>query len=115
MSGGLYSIDVWLVALVITVGILAGFGIFSRWCTFSPAVPRRKLEQLRIGMSAGEVTTALGTPRDVTYKSDGGSQWVYGAPMKRHILIVEFNSHSAVVGFAHGVPGGRRTATSAKD
>ena len=114
MSGVFHSIETWLVALVITVAILAGFGIFSRWCAFSPAVPRRKLDELQVGMSMDEIRTMLGEPRDATHQSDGASQWVYGSRVKRHLLIIEFNK-ARVSAFAHGIPDRRRAAASAKE
>jgi outer membrane protein assembly factor BamE (lipoprotein component of BamABCDE complex) len=115
MSSALHSIEAWLIALAITVAILAGFGIFSRWCAFSPAVSRRKLDQLRVGMSMDEVRTMLGEPRDATYQGDGSSQWVYGARVKRHMLIIEFSSKASITGFAHGIPDRRRAPASPKD
>jgi outer membrane protein assembly factor BamE (lipoprotein component of BamABCDE complex) len=104
MSGALDSIEVWLIALAATVAILTGFGIFSRWCAFSPAAPRRKLEQLHIGMSMTDVRKMLGSPRDVMRLGDGPLQWVYGSRLKRNALIIEFSSHELVTSFAHGIP-----------
>jgi outer membrane protein assembly factor BamE (lipoprotein component of BamABCDE complex) len=104
MSGALDSIEVWLIALAATVAILAGFGLFSRWCSFSPAAPRRKLEQLRVGMSRTDVRNILGPPRDAMHVGDGPLQWVYGSRLKRHVLIIEFNGNEMVTSFAHGVP-----------
>jgi outer membrane protein assembly factor BamE (lipoprotein component of BamABCDE complex) len=110
--GILQSIELWLITLVATVAILAGFGVFARWCSFSPAVPRRKLEELHVGMTTEQVQTLLGAPRDMMHQGDGSSQWVYGARMKRHMLIIEFNKKSVVQSFAHGVPDTRRAAAS---
>ena len=110
----LHSNEVWLVALVATIAILAGFGIFARWCSFSPAVPRRKLEQLRVGMTMDEVKNLLGPARDQSHLPAGASQWVYGARMKRHILIIEFSDKLVLQSFAHGVPDRRRAAASFK-
>ena len=104
MSGALNSIEVWLVAITVTVAILAGFGMFARWCAFSPAAPRRKLAHLRVGMSMPEVKKLLGPPREVTRVGDGPLQWVYGFRIQRHMLIIEFNSNQSVTSFAHGVP-----------
>jgi outer membrane protein assembly factor BamE (lipoprotein component of BamABCDE complex) len=105
---GLYSIEVWLVALTITVAVLATFGIFARWCAFSAAVPAEKLAKLHVGMKTNEVVALLGPPRDATKSTDGPRRWFYGARMKRHVLLIEFNSHDAVESFAHGVPAPRR-------
>jgi outer membrane protein assembly factor BamE (lipoprotein component of BamABCDE complex) len=115
MSGALNSIELWLVALVATVTILTGFGIFSRWCSFSPAVPRRKLALLSVGMTMEQVRELLGRAREESHQNNGVTQWTYGARAKRHMLIVEFNANSAVIGFAHGVPEARRSRFSAKD
>lgn len=104
-----FSIELWMVALVATVTVLAGFGAFARWCSFSPAVPRKKLERLRVGMTMDEVTALLREPRDRKVSSDGAQQWLYGARMKRHILMIEFNASHVLQSFAHGVPVQRRS------
>jgi outer membrane protein assembly factor BamE (lipoprotein component of BamABCDE complex) len=115
MSNALHSVELWLIALVITVSILAGFGMFSRWCIFSPAVSRRKLDQLHVGMSMDEVARLLGRARDESRQSNGVIQWTYGPRVKRHVLTIEFNANSTVGAFAHGVPGAGRTGRSVKD
>ncbi len=104
----LQSIEVWLVALAITICFMGGFGLFARWCSFSPAVRRNVLEKLRVGMTTNEVVALLGQPRESKTNPDGHRQWLYGTRMKRHILIIEFNSHDTIESFAHGVPS-RRT------
>ncbi len=106
----LQSIEFWLVALILTICVVGGFGLFARWCTYSPAVRRDQLEKLRAGMSTAEVVAVLGQPRDSRWATDKKNlTWTYGAPMKRHVLIVEFNSQDKMLSFAHGVPGeGRR-------
>lgn len=106
----LHSIDVWLVALAITVTVLAGFGMFARWCALSAAVPAAKLDKLCVGMTTSEVVALLGLPRETKTSPDGHRLWFYGARVKRHILLIEFNSHDALASFAHGVPGSRRRA-----
>ncbi|HTD68282.1 MAG TPA: hypothetical protein VK846_17290 [Candidatus Limnocylindria bacterium] len=106
----IFSIEVWMVALAATVVVLAGFGMFARWCSFSPAVPRRKLERLRVGMTMDEVTALLREPRERKVSSDGAQQWLYGARMKRHLLMIEFNASNVLQSFAHGVPAPRRSA-----
>ena len=110
MMTALHSIEVWLVALAITVTVLAGFGMFARWCALSVAVPAAKLEKLRVGMTTNEVTALLGPPRETKTSPDGHRLWFYGARMKRHILLIEFNGHDALESFAHGVPDPRRHA-----
>ncbi len=115
MMGLLHSIEVWLIALVITVAILAGFGVFARWCSFSPAVPRRKLGELRVGMTMQEVQALLGLPREQRQDGPGSSQWVYGARAKRHMLIMEFSDKGVLQSFADGVPNVRRAIASTKD
>jgi hypothetical protein len=101
---GFHSIEVWMVALAITISFMGGFGLFARWCSFSPAVPQTRLEQLRVGMTTSEVVALLGPPRENKAIENGHRQWLYGARMKRHILLIEFNSHDAIESFAHGVP-----------
>ena len=108
----LFSIELWIVALAITIGILAGCAMFARWCAFSPAVPQFKIEKLQVGMTADEVTAVLGPPRASKATPDGVRQWIYGAPMKRHVLIIEFGRHDKVETFAHGVPDHRRSGTT---
>ena len=102
-----HSIEVWLIALAITICLIGSFSAFARWCSFSPAVPREALDKLRVGMSSYEVLALLGPPRRMQTSNDGRRQWIFGAPMKRHVLLIEFNSREAVESFAHGVPGRR--------
>jgi outer membrane protein assembly factor BamE (lipoprotein component of BamABCDE complex) len=102
-----HSIEVWLVALAITICLIGSFGAFARWCSFSPAVPREALDKLRVGMTTYEVLALLGPPRQTRTAENGHRHWIFGAPMKRHVLLIEFNSHEAVESFAHGVPGRR--------
>jgi hypothetical protein len=105
----LHSIEVWLIALAITICLLGGFGVFARWCSFSPAIKRAQLEKLHVGMSMTEVVALLGPPREAKTSEDGHRHWLYGSRMKRHVLLIEFTSHDAVESFAHGIPP-RRTA-----
>jgi outer membrane protein assembly factor BamE (lipoprotein component of BamABCDE complex) len=102
-----HSIEVWLVALTITICLLGGFGVFARWCSFSPAVRGEDLEKLRVGMTTNQVMALLGFPRNHKMSAEGHKQWLYGARMKRHVLLIEFNANDKVEGFAHGVPGRR--------
>jgi outer membrane protein assembly factor BamE (lipoprotein component of BamABCDE complex) len=106
----LHSIEIWLIALAITVTVLAGFGVFARWCAFSAAVPAAKLEKLRVGMKTEEVVALLGSPREMKLSADGHRLWIYGSRVKRHILLIEFTAHDAIESFAHGVPDQRRGA-----
>ena len=100
----LQNIHVWLVALVVTVVLLASFGMFVRWCSLSPAVCRQKLDRLTIGMTPEEITALLGSPRQTRTSKEGLRQWIYGAPMKRHVLLIEFGTQNRLQSFAHGVP-----------
>lgn len=105
----LESVEFWLVALLGTICVVGGFGVFARWCTFSPAVQRKQLEQLRVGMTTKEVIAVLGQPRDSRWATNTKNlTWTYGAPMKRHILILEFSAQNILLSFAHGVPGENR-------
>ena len=92
-----HAIEFWLIALAITVVLLAGFGVFSRWCSFSPAVKRARLEVLRVGMTMDEVTALLGKARDSRRAEHGGQQWVYGSRLKRHVLFIAFNATGRVL------------------
>jgi len=109
----LNTVEVWLIALVITVAVLAGFGMFARWCAFSPAVRRKKLDRLRIGMTPDEITALLGAPRQTRTSKEGLTQWIYGVPMKRHVLLIEFSTHHRLESFAHGVPHARHASRPA--
>ena len=103
----IHSIEVWLVALAITVALLTGFGMFARWCSVSPAVPIKKLESLRVGMTADEIRAMLGAPRQMKTSDAGARTWVYGSPMKRHLLLIEFTEGGMLISFAHGIPRSR--------
>ena len=102
----LQSTELWLVLLFATLCVVGGFGLFARWCTFSPAVRRDQLEKLRVGMTSAEIVAVLGHPR-VTRRatSQKPETWTYGAPMKRNVLILEFSNQDRMLSFAHGVPG----------
>jgi hypothetical protein len=105
----LQSIEFWLVVLLGTICVVCGFGVFARWCAFGPAVRRDQLERLRVGMTSAEVVTLLGEPRDHRWATQNKNlTWTYGAPMKRHVLILEFSAHDVLLSFAHGVPGENR-------
>ena len=99
------STEFWLLALLATVGLLGGFGLFARWCSFSPAVRREQLEKICVGMTASEIVALIGQPREVRRTAEGIGQWIYGSRMKRHVLMMEFNSRDKLQSFAHGVPG----------
>lgn len=102
----LQSIEFWLVVLFLTICVVGGFGLFVRWCTYSPAVRRDQLDKLRAGMTTAEVVAILGQPRNSRWATNKQNlTWTYGAPMKRHALVLEFNSQDKMLSFAHGVPG----------
>lgn len=105
---GLHSIELWLVALVVTVCVIGGFGVFARWCAQSPAVPQREIDKLRVGMTSAEIVALIGEPREVRRTPEGHTQWVYGSRLKRHVLMMEFNSQDKLQVFAHGVPSAHR-------
>src|SRR6185503_18124054 len=109
------SIEFWLVALIVTICLLGGFGFFARWCSFSPAVRREQLEKLRVGMTTGEVVALIGQPRESKQGSDGVRQWIYGSRMKRHVLIIQFSSKDKLQSFAHGIPGASRQSNPFSD
>ena len=106
----LQSLEFWMVALLVMICVVGGFGLFARWCAFSPAVRRDQLDKMRVGMTTAEIVAVLGQPRDSRWATDKKNlTWTYGAPMKRHVLILEFNSQDKMMSFTHGVPGeGRR-------
>ena len=58
-------------------------------------------------MTTNQVMALLGFPRHHKTSAEGHKQWLYGARMKRHVLLIEFNTSDKVEGFAHGVPGRR--------
>jgi hypothetical protein len=104
----LQSIELWLVALILTIVVVGGFGVFARWCAVSPAVRSEQLDKLRVGMTTVEVVAIIGQPRESRSAEDGHQAWVYGSPMKRNVLLVEFSADQKMLGFTHGVPGGKR-------
>jgi outer membrane protein assembly factor BamE (lipoprotein component of BamABCDE complex) len=104
------SIEFWLVALIVTICLLGGFGVFARWCSFSPAVRRDQLEKLRLGMTTAEIVALIGQPRESKQTAEGARQWIYGSRMKRHVLIMQFSAKDKLQSFAHGVPGEARRA-----
>ena len=103
-----YSVELWIVALIVLVVLLGGFGTFSRWCLFSPAVKQARINALRVGMTLDEVTALLGEPRDCKRTDSGAQIRLYGFRMKRHVLYLEFNHEGRLERFVHGVPDLRR-------
>lgn len=110
-----YSIEFWVIALVLTVALLAGFGAFARWCSLGPAVPRKKLEILRVGMTTEEVTGLFGEPRETTRGENGAQYWAYGSRLKRHVLAIEFTPQGRLSKFVHGVPDVRQPGKLRED
>ena len=108
IATAIHTVEVWLVALMVTVALLGGFGIFTRWSAHSPAVRRARLDDLRVGMTPEEVVSILGEPRKRRVNAEGVRQWVYGSIMKRHVLLLQFNAAGHVESFAHGVPNPKR-------
>ena len=108
MMASLHTLEFWLVVVGLTLVLLTGFGMFARWCSFSPAVRAGQLGQLRVGQTMDEVRRLLGSPRKTKTGEAGLRQWIYGAPMKRHVLLIEFNAHNQLQSFGHGVPGAGR-------
>ncbi len=100
----------WLILVLATIGVLGGFGLFARWCSFSPAVRRPQLDKLCLGMTMSEVVALIGQPRELKRTADGVSLWIYGSPMKRHVLMMQFNAQDKLQSFAHGIPGQSRRA-----
>ena len=98
------SMEVWLVAILGTLLVLAGFALFARWCSYSPAVAQRQLEKLRVGMTASEVVAIIGQPREFWKTDQGKNVWLYGARMKRHVLMLQFSEDERMTAFAHGIP-----------
>ena len=105
---GFHSIEIWLAALVVSIFVIGGFGVFARWCAQSPAIPKRDLEKLQVGMTAPEIVALLGQPRETRHTPEGHLQWIYGSRMKRHVLMMEFNPDERLQIFAHGVPSTHR-------
>jgi hypothetical protein len=89
--------------------------VFARWCAQSPAIPRLHLEKLRLGMTPSEIVALLGEPREVRHTPEGRLQWIYGSRMKRHVLMMEFNSDDRLQVFAHGVPSTHRRPPSGEN
>ena len=100
------SIDPWVIVAVLLMVLVVGYGFFARWCTYSPAVPRDKLNQLAVGTTMESVKLLLGPPRLMRQLPDGMREWVYGVPMKRHVLMLQFDTDGKLQSFAHAIPGG---------
>ncbi len=106
----LQNIEVWMTALLVTAAIFIGFALFARWCGDGAAVPPAKLDELQVGMDRESVQALLGQPRERRRGQSGLEQWVYGARMKRHVLLMEFGPKGLLASFAHGVPHAQRSA-----
>ncbi len=106
------SVDPWVIVAVLTAILLVGYGVFARWCAYSPAVPRDRLNQLAVGTTLDEVRRLLGPPRLRRHLPDDLCEWVYGAPMKRHVLMLQFGADGRLQSFAHAVPGGHISSAS---
>jgi hypothetical protein len=65
------------------------------WTMQMPAVPARKLDQMRVGMTMDEVRGLLGNP-----SRDRGQIWQY-TRMTWAILVVQFGPDARVVHFDH--------------
>lgn len=90
----------WVVTFAGVLFIYGAFMAFSRWCTNSPAVPEKKLGDLRVGLSKAEVLKLLGKPRRECARSDG-DEWRYGHRLKHHVLVVQFTEAGRVARFQH--------------
>lgn len=107
-----FTIEMWLLALAITIALIGGFSIFARWCISSPAVPQRKLDQLRVGMKQEEIHSLLGKPKETRPGENQHEFWLYGSRFKRHLLVVELNQHGILTEFVHGVPHSKHAGKS---
>ena len=65
------------------------------WIMDAPAVPSRKLAQMRVGMTKEEVRQLLGSPR-----SDRGNAWQYSRTTWA-ILVIQFGPDERVTYFEH--------------
>jgi outer membrane protein assembly factor BamE (lipoprotein component of BamABCDE complex) len=63
-----------LTLMAITLLAVVGAGA---WCMFAPAIPYSKMEQMRVGMAANDVTDLLGTPESRFSQGAGAEEWVY--------------------------------------
>ena len=98
------NLDSHLLWMALFGGVLAlstVFCVFARWCLHSPAVPLNKLNLLRVGMKPEEVRQLLGEPWRVI-KRGPEPEWRFGHRLKRHLLVVKFNSDGKVKQFQHG-------------
>jgi hypothetical protein len=108
----LESREFWIVTLAVVFLIHAAFLAFSRWCLHSPAVPEEKLNRLRLGMTAAEVTHLLGRPCREVHLRDR-PEWHYGHRLKSHVLRLRFGSDGRLCSFQDGVRhGGAATGGS---
>jgi len=110
-----YSVELWAIVLIVTFALATGFTLFARWCSFSSAVDQKKLDNLRVGMTAAEVTDLLGAPREKRAGEKNVELWVYGSRFKRHLLVLEFNGTGKMNEFVHGVPHTRKPNKMVED
>jgi outer membrane protein assembly factor BamE (lipoprotein component of BamABCDE complex) len=96
----LESREFWLIAIAVVLSIYGAFMLFSRWCLNSPAVPERKLNQLRVGMTQAEVSQLLGNPRRQSRRRDR-PEWRYGHRLKDHLLRLRFDEAGRLRHFQH--------------
>src|SRR4051794_7155579 len=73
--------------LAVTLGVI----VVGLWILFRPAVPPERSRELRKGMNTAEVSELLGKPDQVRNTAEGGSEWLYGSPLKLTSLQVEFS------------------------
>jgi outer membrane protein assembly factor BamE (lipoprotein component of BamABCDE complex) len=104
----LQSTEFWLAAIFVMIAIATGFGMFARWCAHSPAVRPDQMAKLCVGMTSAEVVAIIGQPRQTKVGEKGMRHWTYGAPMKRHALVIDFGPQDKMLSFTHGVPGQRQ-------
>ena len=99
-----FTLEMWLVALAITIALIGGFSSFARWCISGPAVAQRKINSLRIGMSQDDIRALLGEPRETRPGENEHEFWLFGSRFKRHLLVIEFDANHRMKEFVHGVP-----------
>jgi outer membrane protein assembly factor BamE (lipoprotein component of BamABCDE complex) len=99
-----FTLEMWLVALAITIVLLGGFSTFARWCILGSAVPKRKLNALQIGMSQQDIRSLLGEPREKRPGEKEHEFWIFGSRFKRYLLVIEFDATGRLKEFVHAIP-----------
>ncbi len=106
MSQAKRYIPWWTRAAILAV--VLGAIVIGLWALSTPAVPHQKSRELRKGMKTAEVLASLGKPYQVISNAEGGSEWLYGSPLKRSSLRIGFSRDERLINFRQDELGTRK-------